>query len=323
MTQGRVYRNTEVTSDSVELDDLERLHGDTQATYWLDIVDPGAIEIEALGRVLGINAFHLEDALKGRQRPKIEFGDSYIFINAYSTEYHPETRVMVSDEIAIFVTHNGVITVRDADDFDREQVIGRWDSDPELISQGSAYLLWGLLDVLIDGYFVSLDALDEDVEELEDLLFSPKRNNDAIHHDSYALRKALVILRRHTLPMREVVGPLLRQNQVPISLDMSHHFQDLYDHVVRVADWTESLRDLISTLMETNVTIQGNQMNLIMKKVTSWAAIIAVPTAITGFYGQNVPYPGYMEPYGFWVSTGAIVVISAALYGIFKKNDWL
>lgn len=323
MTQGRIYRNNRVTAETVGLADLPQLHTDSQVSYWLDIVDPGASEIEALGTSLGINAFHLEDALNGRQRPKIEFGESYVFINAYSAEYHPEDRLMVSDEIAIFVTHNGVITVRDGDDFDLDSVMSRWDSDPELLAQGSAYLLWGLLDVLIDGYFVALDALDEDVEELEDLLFSPKRDNDAIHHDSYSLRKALVLLRRHTLPMREVVGPLLRQNQVPISLEMSHHFQDLYDHVVRVADWTESLRDLISTLMETNVTIQGNQMNLIMKKVTSWAAIIAVPTAITGFYGQNVPYPGYMEPYGFWVSTGAIVLISVGLYGIFKKNDWL
>jgi magnesium transporter len=101
------------------------------------------------------------------------------------------------------------------------------------------------------------------------------------------------------------------------------YFQDIYDHVMRVADWTDSLRDLVTTLIETNLTIQGNRMNLVMKKVTSWAAIIAVPTAITGFYGQNVPYPGFNEVSGFWVSTGLIVLGSATLYFIFKKKDWL
>ena len=92
---------------------------------------------------------------------------------------------------------------------------------------------------------------------------------------------------------------------------------------MRVGDWTESLRDLVTTLLETNLTIQGNRMNLVMKKVTSWAAIIAVPTAITGFYGQNVPYPGFNAEWGFWVSTGAIVVISTGLYFAFKRRDWL
>ena len=123
--------------------------------------------------------------------------------------------------------------------------------------------------------------------------------------------------------MREIIGPLIRQDVIPISQEMALHYHDVYDHVIRVADWTESLRDLISTLIETNLTIQSNRMNLVMKKVTSWAAIIAVPTAITGFYGQNIPYPGFGDESGFWVSTAAIVVISGALYATFKRRDWL
>jgi magnesium transporter len=104
---------------------------------------------------------------------------------------------------------------------------------------------------------------------------------------------------------------------------MIAYYQDLYDHTMRVADWTDSLRDLVTTLLETNLTIQGNRLNQIMKQVTSWAAIIAVPTAITGFYGQNIPYPGFNESWGFWVSTVAILVISGGLYWVFKKRDWL
>jgi magnesium transporter len=104
---------------------------------------------------------------------------------------------------------------------------------------------------------------------------------------------------------------------------MFPYFQDVYDHVMRVSDWTESLRDLITTLLETNLTMQSNQMNLIMKKVTSWAAIIAVPTAITGFYGQNVPYPGFGEAWGFWASVAATLGISAILWLVFKRREWL
>jgi len=104
---------------------------------------------------------------------------------------------------------------------------------------------------------------------------------------------------------------------------MIPYFQDVYDHVLRATEWTESLRDLVTTIVETNLTLQGNRLNVITKKVTSWAAIIAVPTAITGFYGQNLPYPGFARTSGFVMSCLLIVVISGALYVTFKRKDWL
>jgi magnesium transporter len=115
----------------------------------------------------------------------------------------------------------------------------------------------------------------------------------------------------------------MRRDLEAIDAAMSPYFQDVYDHVLRVTEWTESLRDLVNTILETNISLQGNRMNLIMKKVTSWAAIIAVPTAITGFYGQNLPYPGFATQWGFVVSSALIVVISVSLYFAFKRNDWL
>ena len=115
---------------------------------------------------------------------------------------------------------------------------------------------------------------------------------------SFALRKSLVTLRRVVLPMREVVNTLLRRDLDIVDEAMTPYFQDVYDHVLRATEWTESLRDLVTTILETNLTIQGNRLNVITKKVTSWAAIIAVPTAITGFYGQNLPYPGFARTSG-------------------------
>jgi magnesium transporter len=102
--------------------------------------------------------------------------------------------------------------------------------------------------------------------------------------------------------------------------EMQPYFQDVYDHVLRASEWTESLRDLVTTVRETQLNLQGNRLNTIMKKVTSWAAIIAVPTAVTGFYGQNVPYPGFQSTAGFWTSTLVIVVLSLGLYLSFKKT---
>jgi magnesium transporter len=104
---------------------------------------------------------------------------------------------------------------------------------------------------------------------------------------------------------------------------MGPYFQDVYDHVLRATEWTESLRDLVSTILETNLSIQGNRLNTITKKVTSWAAIIAVPTAVTGWYGMNVPYPGFGRPAGAVTSTVLIVILSGGLYLLFKRLDWL
>jgi magnesium transporter len=104
---------------------------------------------------------------------------------------------------------------------------------------------------------------------------------------------------------------------------MAPYYQDVYDHVLRATEWTESLRDLVTTILETNLTIQSNRLNVITKQVTSWAAIIAVPTAVTGFYGQNVPYPGFGHESGFYASTIVIVVLSVGLYVLFRRRDWI
>ena len=122
---------------------------------------------------------------------------------------------------------------------------------------------------------------------------------------TFALRKSLVLLRRVVLPMREVVNSLMRRDLHVVDDEMAPYYQDVYDHVLRATEWTESLRDLVTTILETNLTLQGNRLNVIMKKVTSWAAIIAVPTAITGWYGQNLPYPGFASTSGLVTSAAA------------------
>ena len=105
--------------------------------------------------------------------------------------------------------------------------------------------------------------------------------------------------------------------------EMTPYYQDLYDHVLRVTEWSDSLRDLANSILETNLTIQGNRMNVITKKVTGWAAIVAVPTFITGFYGMNVPYPGFDKVWGFLLSIASMIVIAIILYIIFKRKDWI
>jgi magnesium transporter len=323
MAQSRLYKKGKLVESNFPFEDISKIKKSVNDFYWFDFVDPTETELAELGKELGLNKLALDDALNGKQRPKLEHYDSHIFINAYAANFDPKTRDLNNEEISIFVTKNGLITVRDNNDFDMGAVTKNWDEGEELAANGVNFLLWGLLDVIVDSYFVAVEQLDSEIEDLEELMFAAKRTELNIQERSYDLRKALVVLRRIATPMREVISPLLRNDNKILNSSMFTYYQDIFDHVMRVSDWTESLRDLITTLLETNLTIQSNNMNLIMKKVTSWAAIIAVPTAITGFYGQNIPYPGFNQEWGFWFSSAAIVLMSSGLYWAFKRNDWL
>jgi len=323
MLKSRIYRSGKVVEVDFDLSQLGQIASDESAVYWLDLVGPTPDELHHLSETLGLHELAVEDAFKGMQRPKIDHYDSHLFINLYHAAYNAELKVLESIEMSVFVTHRGLITIRSKGDFDVSAVTKRWDESVELSDGGVDYLLWGLLDVVVDSYFDVIQELDSELEELEAIMFDTKRNDRVIQQRSYSLRKAIVTLRRIAIPMREVLNPLVKRESDILGDHMMPYFQDVYDHVMRVADWTDSLRDLVTTLLETNLTIQGNQMNLIMKKVTSWAAIFAVPTAITGFYGQNLPYPGFETQSGFIWSCVLMVGISGGLYWLFRRRDWL
>jgi magnesium transporter len=272
---------------------------------------------------LGLHALAVEDVFDQGQRPKVDHYPTHLFAVMYSVEFDPGTKRIRGHEVGIFLTKNALVTVHADEGFDIEQVIKRWDDTAHLAANGVAYLLHGVLDYVVDTHFDTIQQLDTEIDGLEDRLFDERTTDAAMQRATFELRKSLVEFRRIALPMREVVNTLMRRDLEMIDSDMAPYFQDVYDHVLRVTEWTESLRDLIANILETRLTLRGNRLNVIMKQVTSWAAIIAVPTAVTGFYGQNVPFPGFERPIGFWTSSVIIVGLSTALYLIFKRKEWL
>ncbi|MDA8393106.1 MAG: magnesium transporter CorA family protein [Actinomycetota bacterium] len=244
-------------------------------------------------------------------------------LNAYGVCLDTNSGELETTEVAAFVTRRALITVRKDDRLDIATVIERWDQSPDLAVHGVGYLLQGLLDVVVDTHFATVQSLDEELDALEDQLFSDKPADREVQRHSFELRKSLVLLRRVVLPMREVVNALLRRDLGVVDETLQPYYQDIYDHVLRATEWTESLRDLVTTILETNLTIQGNRMNTISKKVTSWAAIIAVPTFITGFAGMNLPYPGFSKPSGLYAVVAIMIAAPVTLYLSFKRKDWL
>ena len=319
----RLYRDGRLELEGFPVAEISDHLADEAVTIWLDLRDPDHGDLSVLSEEFGLHPLAVEDAVQEHQRPKLDRYQTHLFLNAYGARLDAETGQLATSELAAFVTARALITVRKDDGLDIGAVVERWDASPDLAGSGVGGLLYGLLDFIVDGHFEAVQSLDDAVETLEDQLFPDVPQDMQVQQRSYRLRKSLALLRRVVLPMREVVNSLLRRDLEVIPAPMAPYFQDVYDHVLRATEWTESLRDLVTTILETNLTIQGNRLNVITKKVTSWAAIIAVPTLITGYYGMNVPYPGFSEPVGFAVSVAVIVIAAVVLYLVFKRKDWL
>lgn len=325
MISTRVYRNGNLESEGFPPAQTSDYLAEPDTIVWMDLCEPRPEELALIAEEFGLNPLAVEDATHERQRPKLDRYEDHLFISLYDVELDPDTCDLRASELAAFVSARYLITVRKSGRFAIEEVTSRWDSSPDLAKYGVGFLLYGLLDVVVDGHFETVQELDDQIESLEDVLFDEQRSRGTeVQRRSYTLRKALVLLRRVVVPTREVVNALMRRDLRVVDEGMLPYYQDVYDHVLRATDWTDSLRDLVTTILETNLTIQGNRLNEIMKKVTSWAAIIAVPTAITGYYGMNVhTWPHADTLVGGIFALALIVVLSVALYVAFRRRDWL
>ena len=319
----RLYRDGRLELEGFPVAEISEHLADETVTIWLDLRNPDHDDLSVLSEEFGLHPLAVEDAEQEHQRPKLDRYRTHLFLNAYGARLDTSTGELATSELAAFITARALITVRKDDGLDIGAVLERWDASPDLAGFGVGYLLHGLLDYIVDGHFEAVQSLDDAVEVLEDQLFADTPHDLIVQRRSFELRKSLVLLRRVVIPMREVVNALMRRDLHVVTDDLMPYYHDIYDHVLRAAEWTDSLRDLVNSILETNLTIQGNHMNIITKKVTSWAAIVAVPTFITGFYGMNVPSPGFSRQDGFAASVALMAVAGLVLYIIFKRRDWL
>ena len=324
MIRTRAYRNGVCEHKDFDPAQISDCLAEADAVVWMDVTEPTQTEFDLIAEEFSLNPLAVEDAASAGQRPKLDHYDDHVFISLYDVALDRTTGELNSVELSVFASPRYLITVRKNPRFDMNDVVQRWDETGHLAKHGVGFLLWGLLDVVVDGHFETVQHLDDEIEALEDLLFDDRPRAPEVQRRSFELRKSLVMLRRVVLPTREVLNALMRRELDVVDAELMPYYQDVYDHVLRATDWTDSLRDLVSTILETNLTIQGNRMNEIMKAVTSWAAIAAVPTVITGYYGMNVRiFPGASSLTGGLVAIALMVVGVAVLYRLFKARDWL
>ncbi len=324
------WRDGAVVDASVTIGEVGQVANDPSQLLWLDLTSPTREDMTALADHLGLSATLVEDVLSPLERPKVTRHTDHIFFMAYATRLGPSAESgtqagsarLTTSRVSGLVFKGALVTIREDDSFDIDEVVRRWADNADLLRYGSGALLHGLLDTIVDSQFDTIQQLDDAMEDLEGELFENRGANSAFLRTVYELRKDLVQLRRVVLPMREVVNGVLR-HRPDEPTELSRWYDDLYDHVLRAAEWTESLRDMVTTVFETNLSLQDTRLNTVMKKLAGWAAIIAVPTAVTGWFGQNVPYPGFGHQIGLWLATGLIIGLSGVLYVSFRRRDWL
>lgn len=334
-TRTRLWQHGQLKSEDMPLDELFEHLREDGSLVWVDLCEPGHEVLARLAAELDLDPHAVEDAVSHQERPKATRHASHTFITAYATrldglepssgdQERLRSRLVVS-RISAFVLPQGVITVRPDPHFDIDEVVRRWDDNADLVQYGVGALVHGLLDTVVDSHFSTVEQLDDRIESLEDVLFDERSRTRTVHQDTYRVRKELVELRRVVLPMREVVNAVLRHRTEAGHGDgpLEGFYADLYDHVLRVAEWTESLRDMVTTIFETSLSLQDARLNTVMKKLTGWAAIIAVPTAVTGWFGQNVAYPGFGKTSGLVASTVVIVGLGTLLYTLFRRRGWI
>ncbi|MGX7680993.1 magnesium transporter CorA family protein [Jatrophihabitans sp. DSM 45814] len=321
----RLWRNGVLEKEDFPFEDISDYIVQDDCLVWVGLCAPDTDRLSRLSDELSLSPIAIEDAVARHERPKAARYDTHTFLSGYALQLERDTGVLLSEQVAAFVLPHAFVTVHGDSWFDVDTIVNRWDENADLNKLGAKALAYGMLDVLVDGHFDVIQALDDEIEGLEDALFDDNPTTAGkrqLQRRTFALRKALVQARRVVLPMREVVNTITRRDS-SVPEPLRPYFEDLYDHVLRAAEWTESLRDMISSVFETNLSLQDARLNSIMKKLTSWAAIIAIPTAVTGFYGQNVPYPGFAKDWGFYMSAAIMITLVVALYTTFKRKDWL
>jgi len=288
---------------------------------WVALKDPAVAELADMRDQFGLHELAVEDASHGHQRPKLEeYGES-LFVVLQAVEF--KAGQMDVGEVEIFVGPNYILSIRNKSERGFQNVRTRCEGEPQLLKHGAAFVLYALIDTVVDRYFPVIDELETELERIEEQIF--KRNTARSNIEAlYALKQNLMILKHAVEPLMEAIGKL-RGGRVPqICMGMQEYFRDVFDHLQRVHATIESIRDMQSTAIQVNLGMINLNETEVTKKLAAWAAIIAVPTLIAGIYGMNFKgMPEYDLPYAYPVCIAVMLGLDVILYLWFKRIKWL
>lgn len=307
---------------NVPVEELRQLLATPDTTVWVDLLDPDEHEIDLLRDIFNFHPLAIEDAFHDQQRPKIDTYPGYYVVVFYSADYNERTGRIETHELDLFVGKNFLVSVHDDKLHQVHETITRWQSSENPTRNRIAALLYILLDTIVDDYFPLIDRIAERIEDLEDQIFT-NFDNDAIQ-SIFELKKDMLLLRRAIAPERDLLNTMLRR-EIPIFESGDEIFiQDLYDHTIRVTDSIDSYRDLLSSALDSFLSLQSNRLNQIVKVLTIASIVLMSSSLVAGIYGMNfVHMPELQWHYGYAWALGLMAAISLGLIGFFRWIKWI
>jgi magnesium transporter len=292
---------------------------------WVGLVDPTPEEIDDMAQEFGLHPLAVEDARKGHQRPKIEEYDECLFVVLHTIEPQGESpdADLSLGEVDIFAGPNYVLSVRHKTRKGFIDVRARAEREPELLKQGSGFVLYALMDAVVDRYFPVLSNLEWELERAEDQLFDETSSRDKIEA-LYALKRRLMILRHAVTPLMESLGKLYGGRVPKVTSGLQEYFRDVYDHLTRINAEIESIREMVTTGIQVNLALIGLSDNEVTKRLAAYGALITVPTLIAGIYGMNFRHMPELEwASGYPLAIAVLVAIDALLFWRFRRAGWI
>ncbi len=304
---------------AADISELREVEGNI---IWADVSDPTSQDFEELAEEFGFHPLSIEDCQNAHQRPKVEEFTGYYFIVLYEAELAGPNDRLELRELNIFLGKNYLVTVHSRPIRAIAIASRLWHEWTDRAEQGAGLLAYLLIDGIVDDYLPLLDLMSDRMDDLEDSIFGEWRPESI--EEIFSIKKKLLYLRRAITPLRDVFNTLLRREQPIFPRETHVYFQDVFDHLIRVADTIDTLRDMLGSTMDAYLSVSGNRMNKVMKRLTSISTILMSVTLIAGIYGMNFALmPELHWRYGYVYALASMVVVGLALYVYLKKIKWI
>ena len=288
---------------------------------WVDLQEPTPDDLEQVQREFHVHPLVMEDVIKGRQRPKVDCYGDYFYLVCYAVTHGNDLTDFVPSQLNILVGDSYIVTIHSNEIAILSETLSRWEKGPRHHEEGVGFLLYFLLDSVVDDYFPVLDSVDERIEALEQSLFTGSQEEEALR-EIFRLKRSLLAIRRVIAPKRDMVNQFLREERPIFAPSTIVYFQDVHDHVIRVVDALDSHREMLTGTLEAYLSIQSNRLNVVMKKLTVLATVVGGIGVVLGAWGMNldhVPFKG--TPWGFWaVLAGSAALAMVGLLGAWKMR---
>lgn len=290
---------------------------------WVALRDPEVVELEVMREEFGLHELAVEDAHNGHQRPKMEEYGDMLFVVVHLLEIGAAGQVRVG-EIDIFVGANYVLSVRNRSNVSFLNVRDRCEREPHLLKFGSGFVLYALMDAVVDRYFPVINALEQELEQIEDGMFTKESSARDNIEALYALKRKLTIVQHSTTPLLETVHKLFGGRVPQVCVGMHEYYRDIYDHLERIVKHVEALRDMLNTAIQVNLSLISLDDSAITKKFAAYGALFAMPTMVAGVYGMNFEaMPELRWTYGYPLALAAMVGLDVLLWRRFRLAGWI